>query len=75
VRTALEKVWYLHRQTGRGQRSVILSVKRDTIIKMENAVNVESSMAHWFKGKRESEKERRKERKTEKTNCKHSHLN
>jgi hypothetical protein len=42
VRTALEKVWYLHGRAGRGQCSIILSVKRGTIIKLENAVNVES---------------------------------
>jgi len=71
VGNALEKDWYLRRQAGRGQRSVILSVKRDTIIKMENAVNVESSMAHLFKGKREREGERKKknkERKKERKN-------
>lgn len=51
----------------RGQCSIILPVKRDTIIKLENAVNVESSMdgtvAHLFKRKREREKDGRNERK------------
>jgi len=71
ARTALEKVWYLHRRTGSGQRSVFLSVKRETIIKKENAVNVESSMdgtvAHLFKGKSERKGERKKERKKKQT--------
>jgi len=56
---------------------------RDTIIKLENAVNVESSVdgtvTHLFKRKRKREKERkregRKERKKEYTNSKHLHLN
>jgi hypothetical protein len=50
------KVGYLHGRAGRGQRSIILLIKTDTITKLENAVNVESSMdgtvAHLFKRKR-----------------------